>query len=164
MSPLLEFPCSFAPGTARARSFCTHERSRPPNPQFLSTTITKIDGSCSSSSDWRCAVAGRAFVTVTSVNTHPRGLPLRGFLSHHGTKTTWTMAFPRINCRTTTATVLTATAASTLSLRACLYLFLSHHLSQVHRRQTPTSSSYSGRATLVSSVKTRHISWSSLSG
>ena len=28
-----------------------------------------------------CAVAGRAF--VTSVNTHPRGLPLRGFLLHN---------------------------------------------------------------------------------
>ena len=27
---------------------------RPPNPQFFSTSITKIDGSCSSSSDWRC--------------------------------------------------------------------------------------------------------------
>ena len=92
----------------------------PPNPQFLSTSITKIDGSCSSSSDWRCARAGRAF--VTSVNTHPRGLPLRCFLSHHGTKTTWAMAFPRINCRTTTATVLTATATVTLSLRACLFL------------------------------------------
>ena len=37
--------------------------------------------------------------------------------------------------------------------------------SQVHRRQTPsTSSSRSGRASLVSSVKTRHISWSSVSG
>ena len=67
-----------------------------------------------------CAVAGRAF--VTSVNTHPRGLPLRGFLSHHGTKTTWAMAFPRINCCTTTATVLTATATVTLSLRACSFL------------------------------------------
>ena len=31
----------------------------PPNPQFLSTSITKIDGSCSSSGDWRC-VAGPA--------------------------------------------------------------------------------------------------------
>ena len=40
----------------------------------------------------------------------------------HGTKTTWVMAFPRINCRTTTATVLTATATVTLSLRACLFL------------------------------------------
>ena len=67
-----------------------------------------------------CAEAGRAF--VTSVNTHPRGLPLRGFLSHHGTKTTWAMAFPRNNCRTTTATVLIATATVTLSLRACLFL------------------------------------------
>ena len=92
----------------------------PPNPQFLSTSIKKIDGSCSSSSDLRCAVAGRAF--VTSVNTHPRGPPLRGFLSHHGTKTTWAMAFLWINCRTTTATVLTATATATLSLRACLFL------------------------------------------
>ena len=67
-----------------------------------------------------CAVAGRAF--VTSVNTHPRGLPLWGFLSHHGTKTTWAMAFPRINCCTTTATALTATATVPLSLRACLFL------------------------------------------
>ena len=49
-------------------------------------------------------------------------LPLRGFLSHHGTKTTRAMAFPGINCRTTTATVLTATATVTLSLRACLFL------------------------------------------
>ena len=36
------------------------------------------------------------------------------FLSHLGTKTTWAMAFPRINCRTTSATVLTATATDTL--------------------------------------------------
>ena len=34
--------------------------------------------------------------------------------AHRGTKT---MAFPRINCRTITATVLTATATVTLSLR-----------------------------------------------
>ena len=46
--------------------------------------------------------------------------PIAGFPSHRGTKTTWAMAFPRINCRTTTATVLTATATVTLSLRACL--------------------------------------------
>ena len=48
--------------------------------------------------------------------------PFVGFLSHHGTKTTWAMAFPRISCCTTTATVLTATATVTLSLRACLFL------------------------------------------
>ena len=37
--------------------------------------------------------------------------------------------------------------------------------SQVHRRQTPsTSTSCSARSSHVSSVKTRHISWSSLSG
>ena len=108
-----------------------------------------------------CAVAGRAF--VTSVNTHPRGLAVRGFLSHHGTKTTWAMAFPRINCCTTTATVLAATATVTLSFRVCLFLCYTHITS--HRRQTPsTSSSRSGRASLVSSVKTRHISWCSLSG
>ena len=59
---------------------------------------------------------------ATSVNTLLSGLPLRGSLSHHGTKTTWAMAFPQINCRTTTATVLTATATVTLSLRACLFL------------------------------------------
>ena len=45
-----------------------------------------------------------------------------GFLSHQGTKTTRAMAFPRINCCTTTATALTATATVTLSLRACLFL------------------------------------------
>ena len=106
--------------STRTQFFTRMSDHGPPNPQFLSTSITKINGSCSSSSDWRCAVAGRAF--VTSVDTHPRGLPLRGFLSHHGTKTTWAMAFPRINCRTTTATVLTATATVTLSLRACLFL------------------------------------------
>ena len=39
------------------------------------------------------------------------------------------MAFPRTNCRTTTATVLTATAGATLSLRVCLY-FSSQPLSQ----------------------------------
>ena len=62
---------------------------------------------------------------------------------------------PQTNCRTTTATVLTATATVTLSLRACLWFLLSHLLSQVHRRQTPpTTSSSSGRASLVSSVKT----------
>ena len=59
---------------------------------------------------------------ATSVRTLLSGLPLRGLLSHHGTKTTWAMAFPRINCRTTTATVLTATATVTLSLRVCLCL------------------------------------------
>ena len=41
---------------------------------------------------------------------------IRGFLSHQGTKTAWAMAFPRINCRTITATPLTATATVTLSL------------------------------------------------
>ena len=89
---------------------------------------------------------------MTSVNARPRGLPLRGFLSQQGTRTTWATAFPRTNCRATTATVLTATV--TWSLRACCASFLSHLLSQVHRRQTPTSSSSSGRASLVSSVKT----------
>ena len=55
-----------------------------------------------------CAVAGRAIVTST----------------------TWAMAFPRINCCTTTATVLTATATVTLSLRACLFLcYATHHKS-----------------------------------
>ena len=64
---------------------------------------------------------------VTSVNTLLSGLSLRGFLSHQGTKTTWAMAFPRINCRTTTATVQSF---------ACLHgFFLSHLLSPVHRRQ-----------------------------
>ena len=75
----------------------------------------------------------------TSVNTLLSGLSLRGFLSHQGTKTTWAMAFPLINCRTTTATVLTATATVTLSLRACLCFLLSHLLSQVHRRQKQLS-------------------------
>ena len=39
---------------------------------------------------------------------------LAGLLvTHQETKTTWAMAFPRINCRTTTPTVLTATATVT---------------------------------------------------
>ena len=46
---------------------------------------------------------------------------------------------PRINCRTLTATVLTAIATVTLSLRACLCFLLSHLLSQVHRRQKQLS-------------------------
>ena len=40
----------------------------PPNPQFLSTSITKIDGSCSSSSDWRITTARQA--CVRSFKTH----------------------------------------------------------------------------------------------
>ena len=50
---------------------------------------------------------------VTSVTTHLPGLSLRGLLSHQRTKTTWATAFPRINCLTNTATVLTATATVT---------------------------------------------------
>ena len=75
--PLLVFPCSARQAQHAHAVFPRMSDHGPPNPQFLSTSITKIDGSCSSSSDWRCAVAGRAF--VTSVNTHLRGLPLRGF-------------------------------------------------------------------------------------
>ena len=37
-----------------------------------------------------------------------------------GTRTTWAVAFTRINGRTTTVTEMTATAAATLSLRVCL--------------------------------------------
>ena len=36
----------------------------PPNPQFLSTSITKIDGSCSSSTDWRCTTARQAMCAL----------------------------------------------------------------------------------------------------
>ena len=118
--PLLVFPCSFASGTARARSFCTHERSRTTE----STVFEHIHHKDRRQLQLFQRLPlrrGRASF-VTSVNTDPRGLPLRGFLSHHGIKTTWAMAFPRINCRTTTATVLTATATVTLSLRACLFL------------------------------------------
>ena len=61
------------------------------------------------------------------------------FFPHQGTMTTWAMAFPRINCRATTATVLTATATVTLSLRVCLCFLLSHLLSEVHRRQKQLS-------------------------
>ena len=62
---------------------------------------------------------------------HTSSRPLfAGFLSHQGTKT---MAFPRINCRTTTTIALTATATVTLCF------LLSHLLSQVHRRQNQLS-------------------------
>ena len=59
---------------------------------------------------------------VSLVNTHLPGLPLRGFLWYRGTRTTRAMAFLRTNCRTTTATVLTATAGATLSLRVLVLL------------------------------------------
>ena len=48
------------------------------------------------------------------------------------------MTFPRFNCRTTTATVLTATATVTYFVRVLCFL-LSHLLSQVHRRQKQLS-------------------------
>ena len=51
------------------------------------------------------------------------------------------MVFPRINCNTTTVTVLTATAATTLSFRVCVLLTMSIYPS------SPT------QASLVSSVK-----------
>ena len=77
---------------------------------------------------------------MTSVNTLLSGLSLRAFLSHQGTTTTRVMAFPRINCRTTTATVLTATVIVTLCfVCVCLCFLLSHLLSQDHRRQTQLS-------------------------
>ena len=100
-----------ASGTARARSFRTHERSRTTE----STVFEHIHHKDRRQLQLfqRLALRRPGELFVTSVNTHPRGLPLRGLLSHHGTKTTWAMAFPRINCRTTTATVLTATATVT---------------------------------------------------
>ena len=57
--PLLVFPCSARQAQHAHTVFPRMSDHGPPNPQFLSTSITKIDGSCSSSSDWRCAVAGR---------------------------------------------------------------------------------------------------------
>ena len=132
----------------------------PPNPQFFSTSITKIDGSCSSSSDWRCAMARRAFVTF--VNTHILAASLcvafcrtmeqrrHGRWRSNGS----TVAQPlRLYCQP-----LQQSHCHFLRVCSCVTL-----PSQVHRRQTPsTSSSCSGWATLVSSVRTRHISWSSL--
>ena len=45
----------------------------PPNPQFLSTSITKTDGSCSSSSDWRCTTARKAMCALVQ-DTSARSL------------------------------------------------------------------------------------------
>ena len=79
---------------------------------------------------------------MTSVNTLLPGHSLRGFLSHQGTKTTWAMAFPRINCRTTTATVLTAAATVTLCFVCVCASFcpISCHKSIGGRSSSGTSS------------------------
>ena len=57
-------------GTARARSFCTHQRSRLTN-----TSLMQIDEA-----------------SLLGCTARP---PLRGLLSYRGTRTTWAMAFPR---------------------------------------------------------------------
>ena len=120
VSPMHVFPCSFSPGTARARSLYTHERSR--------TTESTIFEHIHHKDRRRLQLfqrlalrQGRASFCDICQHTSSRP-PIAGLLSHHGTKTTWAMAFPRINCRTTIAIVVTATATVTLSLRACLFL------------------------------------------
>ena len=83
------------------------------------------------------AVAGAArpqASLVTAVNHTSFPASLCGASCHtKEQRRPWAMAFPRINCRTTTATVLTATATVTLCF------LLSHLPSQVHRRQKQLS-------------------------
>ena len=54
----------FASGAARARSFCSIGVHESQNPQISSAPITKIDGSCSSSSGWRCTTAREAMCAL----------------------------------------------------------------------------------------------------
>ena len=61
---VLVYPCSARQAQHAHAVFARMSDHGPPNPQFLSTSITKIDGSCGSSSDWRCAVAGRTFCDI----------------------------------------------------------------------------------------------------
>ena len=71
------------------------------------------------------------------------------------------MTFPRINCNTTTVTVLAATAATTLSLRVTQFLYhvlcLGITITRRRRRVPSTMSTFpcsSARASLVSLVET----------
>ena len=89
--------------------------------------------------DRLCAVTGRAF--VTSVNHTSSPPPLCGaFCRFMEQRPTWAMAFPRINCRTTTATVLTATGNSHIVF-SCVFVSCVTLPLQDHRRQTPSTSS-----------------------
>ena len=67
-------------------------------------------------------LATQKFVILVPDPIHLPSLPLRSFLWYRGTRRLWAMGShgPRTNCRTTTATVLTATAGATLSLRVRL--------------------------------------------
>ena len=59
--------------------------------------------------------------TASFVTTRSRHIfPTSAFCDT--TRMTWAMASPRINCNTTTVTVLAASAATTLSLRVCVLL------------------------------------------
>ena len=69
----------FWSGTARARSFCTHQRSRLTKIAIFNTSFIWIDGSCSSSGVAGCTGCTASFVRSRS-KTHLRGLPLQGFM------------------------------------------------------------------------------------
>ena len=88
---------------------CMHHHGWP-KPQFVNISEIQIDGSCSSLSV-AARLHGKLCDCVTFQGTPPR--------SRSQSRTGWAMAFPRINCNTTMVTVLTATAATTLSLRVC---------------------------------------------
>ena len=79
---------------------------------------------------------------------------------YRGTRSTWVTAFPRTNCRTTTAAALRATATATLSLRVCL-CFSSPPLSQDddggYLPQCVLPQAARHRASFVSPVKTRSV-------
>ena len=143
--------------STRTQFFARMSDHGPPNPQFFSTSITKIDGRCSSSSDWRCTTARQAMCALVQ-DTSARSL------------------FGHMYRRSETSGLCKAADVQrsgpgpgrrTHEAVQHQTQFLDHVLSMgitITRRPSTispsTSSSCSGRASLVSSVKTRHISWS----
>ena len=95
---------------------------------------------------------------MTSVNTHPRDHSLRG--DGQCQRCLQQKSCARLNTCRSRPVSARCTRCRCFKVCSCVTL-----PSQVHRRQTlSTSSSRSERASLVSSVKTRHISWSSSQG
>ena len=104
-----------ASGTARARSFSTHERSR--------TTESTVSEHIDHKDRQRLALRrGRASFCNICQHTSSRP-PIAGLFVTPRNKDDMGDGVPTDQlCRTTTATVVTATAKVTLSLRACLFL------------------------------------------
>ena len=161
------FPCSFASGTARARSFCTHERSRTTE----STVFEHIHHK-----------DRRQLQLFHRLALHDRTASYVCARSRHICSISFWSLCTDMYRRSETSTCGLCKAADvqrsgpgpgrrTREAVQHLTQFLDHVLSMgitITRRPSTispsTSSSCSGWASLVSSVKTRHISWSSLSG